>query len=80
MACGTAAAVSDSSSLPEVAGRAGLYFNPYKVSEIGGAIMKLMKNEDIRRKCIDGGLERNRKFSWVDSATRIMKVYKKFEG
>ncbi|WP_028521075.1 glycosyltransferase family 4 protein [Ruminococcus flavefaciens] len=80
MACGTAAAVSDSSSLPEVAGRAGLYFDPYKVSEIGGAIMKLMKNEDIRRKCIDGGLERNRKFSWVDSATRIMKVYKKFEG
>lgn len=40
MACGTPVAVANATSLPEVVGDAGIYFDPFNVDDIAEAIKK----------------------------------------
>lgn len=77
MACGTPVAVSSATSLPEVVGDAGLYFDPFDEKEIEAAIQKLMTDEDLRKELCRKGLQQKEKFSWKKSAETIYKQYKK---
>ncbi len=69
MACGTPAIVSANSSLPEVAGDAGLFINPYDISEIAEALKAVLSEPLIRARMIKKGLVQAEKFGW-DSAAR----------
>lgn len=75
MTCGTPVAVANKTSLPEVVGNAGLYFDPYNVTEIEGAINKLMQDEDLRLSLINKGYVQKEKFSWEKSADIIYRTY-----
>jgi glycosyltransferase involved in cell wall biosynthesis len=68
MACGVPVIVSTASSLPEVAGEAGLYVNPASPAEIASAIVRLATDGKLRDSLSRAGQERARRFSWEETA------------
>ena len=75
MSCGTPVAVADATSLPEVVGDAGLYFDPFDTNEIKRCLHRLMNDKDLRGNLRIKGLSRRNLFSWEDSAKKIYSTY-----
>lgn len=73
MASGAPAAVSKTSSLPEVGGDAVLYFNPYDTEEMARVIGKILHSPKLLRRLSEKGRERAKKFSWKNFAEVILK-------
>lgn len=74
MVCGAPVIVSANSSLPEVAGDAGLYINPYDISEIAEALQIVLSEPQIRTRMIKKGLAQTAKFTWEDAARRTLDI------
>lgn len=74
MQCGCPVIASYSSSMPEVSGEAALLVNPESVDQITGAMMQVLKNEELREKLHGKGLLQARKFSWEKSAEKLKKI------
>jgi alpha-1,3-rhamnosyl/mannosyltransferase len=79
-ACSTAVIASDISSMPEVAGDAALYVDPFSTESIAQAIVKISNDELLRQKFIAAGRERNKQFTWQKTAQKVIKVYEKLAG
>lgn len=77
MACGTPVVTSNTSSLPEVVGNAGIMVDPLDVDGFAEAIIKVLDNENLRNTLIQRGLERAREFTWERTAKETLEVYKK---
>lgn len=69
-------ALSNTSCLPEVAGNAGLYFDPYQIDDIFLKISQLLESKDLRNNLIDLGQQRLSNFSWEKSAKEHLDVYR----
>lgn len=76
MAAGCPVAVSRISSLPEVVGDAGLYFDPLEVEEIAGAIYRILDSAELRARLIQSGKNRSLHFSWQETAIATWQVYR----
>jgi glycosyltransferase involved in cell wall biosynthesis len=76
MACGAPVVTSDSSSLPEVIGEAGLLVNPEKEVEIAGAIDKLLSEADLRSQLSEAGKKHAGEFTWERTARETLAVYR----
>jgi len=74
--CGCPVVLSDASSFPEVAGDAGLYFDPYDQESIRKAVFNIISNKDARKDLIEKGHKRLKLFSWDKAASLTLKVYK----
>ncbi len=74
MACGCPVVTSNVSSLPEVAGDAGILVNPEDVNDIVRGIKRILDSEEERRNLIEKGLIQSKRFSWRDTAGRIHEV------
>ncbi|RXS89208.1 glycosyltransferase family 1 protein [Geobacillus sp. PK12] len=72
MACGCPVIVSNTSSLPEVCGEAAYYINPEDVIDIAKGIETVLKNENLRKQLSVKGLERVKKYSWEESAKKLL--------
>lgn len=68
---------SDSSSIPEVVGNAGEYFDPANVDSISYAIERVMRSDSLRNTLILKGRERIKHFSWDRCAAETYDIYKK---
>lgn len=68
---------SNTSSLPEVAGDAAIFFDPNDLSSMSSAIDKIISSTDLRMSLIKKGNERLQKFSWNKCALETLNVYKK---
>jgi glycosyltransferase involved in cell wall biosynthesis len=79
-ACNCPVVCSNSSSLPEVAGDAALYFDPVKKDSIQDAVSKLIDNEEIKSELIQRGRERLNHFSWIKTAQMTKNVYENILG
>lgn len=75
LACGTPVAVANATSLPEVVGNAGVYFDPFNESDITNAIDIIMNNRDARQSSVEKSVDRVNYFSWEKSADIIIKTY-----
>ncbi len=75
MATGLPVIVSNNSSLPEVAGKAGLYIDPRKVDHIEQAIRTLMTDPKLQSKMSHESLKQAKKFSWEKMAGQVLKVF-----
>ena len=75
MACGNVVGVSPTSSLPEVVGDAGLYFNPYEEEDIARVINELLNNSKLIEDLKGKSKARVDKFNWKHSADLIMDCY-----
>ena len=80
MAHGTPVVTSNTSSLPEVVGKAAVLVNPENVFEIMRATHRVLVDPALREKLKLRGYERAKHFSWEDSARRILKIYKELAG
>jgi len=69
-------ACSDRTSIPEVVGDAGIYFNPDSAEDIAEKIYQLWKDEDLRRRLIKKGLERAKRFAWKQGIEMTSNAYK----
>ncbi|KPU43695.1 spore coat protein SA [Oxobacter pfennigii] len=76
MSCGVPVIVSDTSSLPEVVGDAGLYIDPYNVESISERINNFLIDSNLREECIRKGLLRADKFNWDSTAEQIIDIYR----
>lgn len=70
-------ACSNSSSLPEVAGDAALFFDPLDTNSLTKSIEEILTSEVIRKKLIKNGINQISKFNWEKCATETQKVYEK---
>lgn len=75
MACGTPVICSNTSSLPEVAGGAGILVDPYNVEAIARAIKDVLTVPGLRNKLAQKGIAQAKKFSWYETAHRTLSVY-----
>jgi glycosyltransferase involved in cell wall biosynthesis len=75
MACGTPVACSGTSSLPEVAGDAALFFDPNSEEAITETLRRLLSDAHLHNELVQGGLERASRFSWERVAAETEDVY-----
>ena len=68
MQCGTPVITSNTSSLPEVVGDAGIMVDPTSVDAIAGAISQMLDDPDLRHELSEKGLLRAASFSWRKTA------------
>jgi glycosyltransferase involved in cell wall biosynthesis len=80
MACGVPVIVSRASSLPEVAGEAGLYVDPACPGEIASAILRLASDDNLRKTLSNAGRERARRFRWEETARATAAVLRRAAG
>ena len=77
MACGVPVIASNTSSLPEVAGDAGILVDPSNISALSEAIQSLTDREDLRRTLRQRGLDQAMQFSWTRTARETASVYER---
>lgn len=68
---------SDASSLPEVAGEAGVVCDPNSIEGIGDAMKQLAFDDVARQKLIENGREQRKHFSWDKTAEKLWHVIEK---
>ncbi|AMM40600.1 glycosyl transferase family 1 [Candidatus Desulfofervidus auxilii] len=78
MQVGVPVITSNLSSLPEVAGRAAYFVNPFEVDEISEGMYKLLTNKGLRKELIKRGLQRSRIFSWNETAQKYLKIFQEY--
>ena len=66
---------SNMTSLPEIAGDAALYFNPFDTNEMAAAIVKFYTDTSLREDLIAKGKERLKVFSWKKNALKAVQLY-----
>jgi len=76
MGCGLPVIASDSSSLKEVVGNAGILIPPDDFKEISKQISYTLKNEKITEELKEKSLKQAKKFSWEKTARKTLKIYK----
>ncbi|ATW27733.1 glycosyltransferase family 4 protein [Candidatus Formimonas warabiya] len=76
MACGTPTIISNTSSLPEVVGKAGVQVNPFSISSITEGLFHLLTDSQLRKRLIQLGFERAKFFSWDKAADELNKTMK----
>ena len=75
MACGTPTVVSNTSSLPEVVGDAGLLVDPNEYEEIAVAVHRLLTDPALHAELREKGLARAKCFRWHDAAVKTLELY-----
>jgi glycosyltransferase involved in cell wall biosynthesis len=76
MQCGTPVITSNTSSLPEVVGDAGIMLDPSDQDGVSQAILDLYRSETLRQKLSHLSLERARLFSWERCVRETVEAYK----
>ena len=77
MASGTPVAVSNLTSLPEVAADAALYFDPNSTREIAAALRTILTNAHLRDELKIRGLERATLFPWMRTLKGLLNSYER---
>jgi len=77
MACGCPVVTSNTSSLPEVVGEAGIMVNPCDTDSLVEAMRQVLTHSELRDDMIRKGLEQAKKFSWEKAARQTLEVYNK---
>lgn len=75
MACGVPVIHSNCTSLPEVAGAAGLSVNPTDVSAIAQQMCRLASDAALRRHLSERALSRSQTFHWDRAACQTLACY-----
>jgi len=75
MACGIPVITSNTSSLPEVVGDAGIMVDPLDVDALADSMHRVLTDEALQRKLRDKGIARSREFSWEKTARKTWQVY-----
>ncbi len=75
MAHGTPVITSNLSSMPEAVGDAAVLVNPENVFEIARGLQRVLLDETLREQLRRRGREQVARFSWDQSARRVLAIY-----
>jgi len=75
MACGCPVITSNTSSLPEVVGDAGVMVDPYDDKTLADEMHRILSNNGFKTELSKKSLERAELFSWRQTAKETWKVY-----
>jgi len=75
MACGIPVIISNTSSLPEVIGNAGIMVDPGDVNSLSEAMYNVLEDKELRSQMSKNGLKRAKLFSWEKAAKEILEIY-----
>ena len=79
MACGTPVITSNTSSLPEVVGDAGVMVDPNDTDAMSKSMFELLTNESRNEELVQRGLKRSKLFQWDESANTTGKIYRELD-
>ena len=74
MHCGCPVLCAQAASLPEVAGKAALFFDPLNARYIANAIDRFFSDPQLRNDLIQKGYQRAKEFSWQTTARNTLDV------
>jgi alpha-1,3-rhamnosyl/mannosyltransferase len=80
MASGVPVIASNTSSIPEVVGDAGILLDPFDVDGFYEAMKSMLESPELRKSYSEKSLSRSLIFSWNKCAQETMGVYKKVLG
>jgi glycosyltransferase involved in cell wall biosynthesis len=75
MACGAPVACSRATSLPEVSGKAALYFDPHDPEEMSRQLGRVFSGDALRASLVEQGRQNLQRFSWAETARQTLAVY-----
>ena len=77
MACGTPVITSNTTSLPEVVGDAGIMIDPADINKLSQEIYSVLTDKDLQKDMSKKGLKRASMFNWDKSASKTLEIYEK---
>lgn len=77
MSCGTAALVSNLTSLPEIVNNTEALFDPYDELSIANKMQQVIDDPEFRERLVKHGLKRAEKFTWESCAQQALAAFKK---
>lgn len=77
MNCDVPVITSNVTSMPEVAGNAGLLVDPFSVDSIKDGMIRIYKDDVLRNQLILNGQKQREKFSWDKTADKLWKCIEK---
>ena len=78
MKCGVPVLSSDRTCLPEVAGNAALYFDPFDVDQMARSMEEITSNSSKRKELIENGLKKAQNYNWDQAAAKTWDILKAF--
>jgi glycosyltransferase involved in cell wall biosynthesis len=75
MQCGLPTISSNTSSLPEVVGDAGIMLDPDDLNGLAHAMLEMIRNQELRRTLAEKASRRARCFSWSKCARETINAY-----
>lgn len=75
MSCGTPVVVSNTSSLPEIIGTAGLAFSPNNLDQLIKSIHQILEDRILQQTLSKQSLLQATKFSWHKTAQETLKIF-----
>lgn len=74
MATGRTVVVSSNSSVPEVVGDCGLYFDPYNVEDMAGKMNEVLDDINLLQAMSKAAIIRAREFGWDKTAKQMLQI------
>ena len=80
MQCGAPTIGANTSSIPEIIGRADALFDPRDEEDMAARLHHALTDADYRQSLADHGLQQARKFSWSETARRAWAAFEAHHG
>lgn len=80
MACGAPVVTSDTSSIPEVVGKAAILVDPHDASALAKELARVISSPELREKLGRSGQNQVQKFNWYRVARNVLGVYYEVAG
>ena len=77
MSYGTPVLTANNSSMPEVAGNAGLLVDALDVESIADGLQEMITNNELRERLAKNAKSNASRFSWDESAKKLITVFEK---
>jgi glycosyltransferase involved in cell wall biosynthesis len=71
MRCGVPVIAANATSLPEVAGEAAVYCDPFDTGDIARAMEQLWNDAPLRARLSEAGMERSARYDWDRTAAGL---------
>jgi glycosyltransferase involved in cell wall biosynthesis len=66
---------ANQSSIPEISGKGGLYFDPFSIEDMKNKIIEVLSDDFLYKKLSENALVNTEKFSWKQNAIETNQVY-----
>jgi glycosyltransferase involved in cell wall biosynthesis len=75
MACGVPIITSNTSSLPEVVGNAGIMVDPNDIESLSEEMYKVLNDKELKHRMSRDGLKRSKMFTWEKMVKEVLEIY-----